>query len=61
MVQMFTKYGTSGGEVKQVSADAIQDEKRGLVYSSRVKLPDWSLLLSPMPWTEDGANPSTEK
>ncbi len=34
----YTKYGTIPGEVKSVSCDAIQDEKRGLIYSSRVKL-----------------------
>jgi hemolysin D len=34
----YTKYGTIHGEVKNVSCDAIQDEKRGLIYSSRVKL-----------------------
>ena len=34
----YTKYGTIHGEVKNVSSDAIQDEKRGLIYSSRVKL-----------------------
>lgn len=34
----FTKYGTIPGQVMQVSSDAIQDEKRGLVYAARVKL-----------------------
>ncbi len=34
----FTKYGTIPGQVMQVSSDAIQDEKRGLVYVARVKL-----------------------
>ena len=34
----FTKYGTLHGTVMQVSGDAIQDEKRGLVYAARVKL-----------------------
>jgi len=34
----YTKYGTIEGEVKDVSSDAIQDEKKGLVYSCRVKL-----------------------
>jgi hemolysin D len=34
----FTKYGTVPGKVIQVSRDAIQDEKRGLVYAARVKL-----------------------
>lgn len=34
----FTKYGTIHGTVTQVSSDAIQDDKLGLVYSTRVKL-----------------------
>lgn len=34
----FTKYGTIHGEVTQLSHDAIQDEKSGLVYSARVRL-----------------------
>jgi hemolysin D len=34
----FTKYGTLRGEVTQVSSDAIQDEKLGLIYSTRVRL-----------------------
>ncbi|WP_295485196.1 HlyD family type I secretion periplasmic adaptor subunit [uncultured Pseudomonas sp.] len=34
----FTKYGTVPGEVVSVSNDAIEDEKRGLIYSSRVRL-----------------------
>ncbi|MDO9467302.1 MAG: HlyD family type I secretion periplasmic adaptor subunit [Thiobacillus sp.] len=34
----FTKYGTIHGTITQVSSDAIQDEKLGLVYSTRVKL-----------------------
>ncbi len=34
----FTKYGTLHGKVTQVSSDAIQDEKVGLIYSTRVKL-----------------------
>lgn len=34
----FTKYGTLHGKVTQVSSDAIQDEKLGLIYSTRVKL-----------------------
>lgn len=35
----YTKYGALHGETTQVSTDAINDEKRGLVYSSKVKLP----------------------
>lgn len=34
----YTKYGTLHGAVTHVSSDAINDEKRGLIYSSRVKL-----------------------
>jgi membrane fusion protein, hemolysin D len=34
----YTKHGTIHGLVKSVSSDAIDDEKRGLVYSSRVKM-----------------------
>jgi hemolysin D len=45
----FTKYGTLPGKVVQVSSDAIQDEKRGLVYAARVKLARTTL-------TVDGKN-----
>jgi hemolysin D len=34
----FTRYGTLHGTITQVSSDAIQDEKLGLVYSTRVTL-----------------------
>lgn len=34
----FTKYGTIPAKVIDVSSDAINDEKRGLIYSARVKL-----------------------
>jgi len=34
----FTKYGVLHGTITQVSSDAIQDEKLGLIYSTRVKL-----------------------
>ncbi|MBK6906584.1 MAG: HlyD family type I secretion periplasmic adaptor subunit [Rhodocyclaceae bacterium] len=34
----FTKYGTIPATVTHVSHDAINDEKRGLIYSSRVQL-----------------------
>jgi hemolysin D len=33
----YTKYGTIHAKVTQVSNDAVNDEKRGLIYSSRVK------------------------
>lgn len=34
----YTKYGIVPGTVKSVSDDAINDEKRGLVYSMRVEM-----------------------
>lgn len=34
----FTKYGTIKGNVRTISGDAIQNEKLGLVYSSRLTL-----------------------
>jgi hemolysin D len=34
----YTKYGLIDGEVSVVSGDAVEDEKRGLVYKGRVKL-----------------------
>jgi hemolysin D len=34
----YTKYGTLPAELITVSVDAINDEKRGLIYSSRVKM-----------------------
>ncbi|TAK91877.1 MAG: HlyD family type I secretion periplasmic adaptor subunit, partial [Burkholderiaceae bacterium] len=34
----YTKYGTLPATVASVSEDAIQDEKRGLVYQTRIKL-----------------------
>jgi hemolysin D len=34
----FTKYGTIPAKLTQVSHDAISDEKRGLVYSTRARL-----------------------
>lgn len=34
----FTKYGTLPGEVVHISEDAIEDEKRGLIYAVRVRL-----------------------
>ena len=34
----FTRYGLLSGKVLRVSADAIQDEKRGLVYEARISL-----------------------
>ena len=34
----YTRYGTIHGQVRSVSHDAIEDEKRGLVYSTRVAM-----------------------
>jgi hemolysin D len=34
----YTKYGTIEAKVTSVSLDAINDEKRGLIYSTRVKM-----------------------
>ncbi|POD28594.1 hypothetical protein BKM04_02730 [Pseudomonas syringae pv. syringae] len=34
----FTKYGTVSGEVMSVSNDAIEDEKRGLIYSTKPRM-----------------------
>jgi hemolysin D len=34
----YTKYGIIHGTMTSVSNDAINDEKRGLIYSTRVKL-----------------------
>lgn len=42
----FTKYGTVDGEVLSVSNDAIEDEKRGLIYSSRIRLKSDHLMVN---------------
>lgn len=34
----YTKYGTLNGTVVSVSSDAIEDEKRGLIYSTKIRL-----------------------
>jgi hemolysin D len=41
----YTKYGTLHGEVLDVSDDAINDEKRGLIYSARVRLAQTSIAV----------------
>ena len=41
----YTKYGTVHGLVTHVSHDAINDEKKGLIYSIRVKLDSASILV----------------
>ncbi|MHC8301729.1 HlyD family type I secretion periplasmic adaptor subunit [Pseudomonas sp. ZS1P83] len=42
----FTKYGTVAGEVFSISSDAIEDEKKGLVYSSRIRLKNDHLVVN---------------
>lgn len=39
----FTKYGIIHGTVLSVSDDAIEDERRGLLYSARIQLEENSL------------------
>jgi hemolysin D len=34
----YTKYGTVAGKVSHVSRDALQDEKKGLIYSTKIAL-----------------------
>jgi hemolysin D len=34
----YTKYGTVPGKLVHVSRDAIQDEKKGLIYMSKISL-----------------------
>lgn len=34
----YTKYGLIDGKVQSVSLDAIQDEKRGLIYATRIRI-----------------------
>ena len=36
----FTQYGTIKGKVRNISGDAIQDEKLGLVFNARLTLLD---------------------
>ena len=40
----FTKYGTIKGKVRNISGDAVQDEKLGLVFPSRLTLLDNKIL-----------------
>jgi len=42
----YTKYGTISGKVVHVSRDAIQDEKQGLIYSTKVALDKSSILVN---------------
>ncbi len=41
----FTKYGTLAGELSSISHDAISDERRGLIYSSRVRLSKTTMVV----------------
>jgi hemolysin D len=41
----FTKYGTIDAKVMSVSNDAINDEKRGLIYATRVKMATSIILI----------------
>lgn len=41
----FTKYGTMEGQMVDVSSDAIQDEKLGLVFAARVRLARDTLMV----------------
>lgn len=41
----YTKYGTLDATLSSISHDAINDEKRGLIYSSRVKMHQSSLMI----------------
>ena len=41
----YTKYGTTNAKVKHVSHDAIEDEKRGLIYATRVALDKNSIVV----------------
>ncbi|GLO53632.1 hypothetical protein PPUN110474_50330 [Pseudomonas putida] len=41
----FTKYGVVHGTVLTVSNDAVEDEKRGLLYSTRIQLHENSVLV----------------
>jgi hemolysin D len=34
----FTRYGAVPGKLEQISSDAVQDEKRGLIYTARITL-----------------------
>jgi hemolysin D len=42
---LYTKYGTIPATVSSVSHDAINDEKRGLIYSARVKLAESTIIV----------------
>jgi hemolysin D len=37
----YTRYGTVSAEVKSITADAVQDDKRGAIFPASLVLPDW--------------------
>jgi hemolysin D len=39
----FTRYGLIKGKILRVSADAIQDEQRGLVYEARISMAETTI------------------
>lgn len=41
----FTRYGTLDGAVTEVSDDAIEDEKQGLLFTARIAVPNARLLV----------------
>jgi hemolysin D len=41
----YTKYGLIDGKVQSVSLDAIQDEKRGLIYATRIRIKKNTMLV----------------
>jgi hemolysin D len=45
----YTKYGTIHAKVSSVSSDAINDEKRGLTYSARIKMDQASINVDGTP------------
>ena len=42
----YTKYGTLKAQVKHVSQDAIEDEKKGLIYAARISLEKNSIFVN---------------
>ncbi|MDZ7735040.1 MAG: hypothetical protein U5P41_02020 [Gammaproteobacteria bacterium] len=42
----FTKYGTIQGEVINISHDAVEDEKRGLIYETRIEPEKTSVIIN---------------
>ncbi len=45
----YTKYGTIPATVRHVSRDAIQDEKRGLIYATRIGLARNDIIIDGQP------------